>query len=141
MPRLLRGAWGEILLVAVILAGLSLQGRCATSSKHSNSLGVVQYLDNPFTYKMGAVIGAEVVRSKTTYATSIAISPSYTYSFFREDLLFCGNESEMFTDPETGRVWRGPLVITYRTRATRLVDGVACHVLEGVERVKERTVE
>ena len=142
MPRaFLRGLWGELLIVSVIIAGLALEARCTTTSKkHENAFGIQMYFENPFTYKMGSVIGAEIVLSERHRypATSIRIAPSYTYSSFDENLLFCGNESEAFTNPETGKVWQGPLVLTYRTRASRMIDGVACHDLERIDRVKEK---
>jgi hypothetical protein len=102
-------------------------GHAATTStqKRPNSIGSISYTENPFTYKAGSLSAAGFVDD----AIVLRIQPLATYSLFTEDILFCGRRS--IAEKFDGK--SNPMLITYKTRASRLVRGVGCHDLIRVD--------
>ena len=114
---------GFVALWATLSAGASM-----TTTKHDNSIGTVQYQDNPLTYKAGMVSVSGLVDD----AVVIRIQPLATYSLFTEDVLLC--EGAKLEPMFAGK--HNPLVLTYKTRASRLVQSLGCHDLIRVDEMK-----
>lgn len=95
---------------------------CAIAKKHDNSLGVVMSFDNPMSYKAGSVVAMAYVENGLV----VRIQPIGTYVLFTEDLTFCGASVEKFMGKTN------PMVLTYRTKASRTIEGVGCHDLTNV---------
>jgi hypothetical protein len=60
----------------------------------------------------------------------VRIQPLATYSLFTEDILLCGVPADKFIGKSN------PLVLTYKTKASRLVQGIGCHDLVRVDEMK-----
>jgi hypothetical protein len=135
LKQYLTGYLIGVALVAVVFL-LTSTAHCAVGKKPSDTTCwlpegcVIQYTENPYTYKVGTATmvgtpdGAFVVR----------IQPLGTFSLFTEDILFCDYkgvfESGMLANKHN------PLVLTYHTRALRLVQGIGCHTLVRVDEMK-----
>ena len=118
-----------LVFVLIILAAFVASGRCAVSKKpNGNSLGVVQYQNNPLTYKEGNIVEAAYVSSDK--AVVIRIQPRGTYGLFTEDILLCSGAAAKLNGKSN------PLVISYQTQSHHLVEGVGCHELMYVDEVK-----
>jgi hypothetical protein len=102
----------------------------SVTTKHGNSLGVVQYQDNPYMYKAGAVIAGYAVDNGK--ALVLRIQPIGTYSLFTEDILICNYPIEMLASK------MNPMVLTYRTRASKMIQGIGCHELVHVDELKPK---
>jgi hypothetical protein len=122
-----------LLLIAVFFIVSS--GHCSTKSKKDNSTCwfpegcVAQYTTNPYTYKVGALIGGEIIGSNE--GAVVRIQPLATYGLFTEDILLCGVPADKFAGKSN------PLVLTYKTKASRLVQGIGCHELVRVDQLQE----
>jgi hypothetical protein len=116
------------LILLAIVTALALVVH-ATTTSHSNSIGVPMSQDNPYTYKVGSVAVAGMPED----AIVLRIQPLATYSLFTEDILFCNRNSvaEMFEGKTI------PVVLTYKTKATHMVQGIGCHALIRVDELKE----
>ena len=121
---------GFIITVGMILGMLIGFGHCTTTSSRSNSIGTVQYQENPFTYKVGSVVGAFEVKNSAPDMV-VRVQPLATYSLFTEDILICGEPVDMLQGK------KNPLVLTYETVAHRTIEGIGCHRLVGIDEVKE----
>lgn len=120
-----------LVFVLIILAAFVASGRCAVSKKpNGNSLGVVQYQNNPFTYKEGIIVEAEYIGLEE--AVSIRIQPRGTYGLFTENILLCSGADTLLTGK------KNPMVLTYETRSHHLVDGIGCHDLIFVDEVANK---
>lgn len=109
-----------LLLVFAVMVAL---GHCSTTSDRPNSLGVPQIVLNPYTYILALPIDGQILEGKYT---NIRFWPYGTPSLFDQSVLFCGDVTESFK----GKA--GPVVVTYRTQASRVYQGVACHDLLSV---------
>jgi hypothetical protein len=89
---------------------------------------VTQYVENPYTYKVGAITDASIIGDNE--GVVVRIQPLATYSIFTEDILLCGVPSDKFTGKNN------PLVLTYKTRASRMVQGIGCHELVRVDNME-----
>ena len=124
--------WGTIITGALLLAAYA---HGSASSKKSNTTCwlpegcVTQYQDNPYTYKVGKVQG---VGTPDT-AIVLRVQPLATYSLFTEDILFCDREKvmRMFVGK------RNPFILTYKTQASRLIQGIGCHDLVRVDEMRD----
>lgn len=122
-----------IIVVGIVLA-LVITARCSTTPRKDNKTCflpegcVAQYQDNPFTYRAGAIIDASVIEDNK--AVNIRFQPLATYSLFSENILICGVPQEMFANK------RNPMVLTYKTKASRIVQGIGCHELIRVDEMK-----
>ena len=120
---------GVALTIAVFL--IASYAHCAVGKKHDNSLGVPMFLDNPFTYKAGAVVAMAYVEGGIV----VRVQPIGTYSLFTEDILLCGSPAQMFSGKTN------PMVLTYRTKASRLVEGLGCHEIVSVSSLKTENIQ
>jgi hypothetical protein len=110
-----------VLAVVLIVAGLA-----SPAKERPNSLGAPQFFDNPYTYLFGLPIEGKYVDGNL----NLRVQPYATAELFDVSVLFCGDVAVAFE----GR--KGPLVITYRTQAGRMVQGIGCHELVSVFEVK-----
>jgi hypothetical protein len=115
---------GIVGLILVFLFG-ACGARAATTTKHSNSLGFVQYDANPYTYKAGAVSVSGIIESSINFR----LQPLGTFGLFTEDILLCDKQhvAALFEGKHN------PLLLTYKTRASRSIQGVGCHELLRVD--------
>jgi hypothetical protein len=113
----------------VVLVLLVMAGHSATSSnvKHSNSLGVVQYTENPVQYLEASVVGGSIHGDFTT----VRFQPTGTYSLFTEDVTFCGDQSSKFN----GKM--GAVVLAF----SKVQHHRDCYDLYSVHEVKEEHLE
>lgn len=120
--------WGTVITGGMLIVQYA--HSTTTSAHHGNSLGTVQYQDNPFTYKVGKVSAVGFVDDSVT----LRIQPLATYGLFTEDILICDriNAAPLFEGKSN------PLVLTYKTRDTRIVQGIGCHTLVRVDEMKAR---
>lgn len=132
MRLLKQFVWGYLIGIALVaFVALIAQAHCtATKTQHSNSIGNLMYTDNPFTYKAGAV--TNVAFASDGKGLVIRIQPIGTYSLFTEELLFCGDSVDMFLNQDN------PMVLTYRTKASHMIEGVGCHELVNVSTIKPK---
>ena len=118
-------------ITAVVILGMLIGiGHCTTTSSRRNSIGTVQYQENPFTYKVGSVVGAFEVKNSAPDMV-VRVQPLATYSLFTEDILICGEPVDMLQGK------KNPLVLTYETVAHRSVSGVGCHRLIRVDELQQ----
>jgi hypothetical protein len=126
-------AIGVALALAVLF--IATYAHCSTTPKKSDTTCwlpegcVTQYQDNPYTYKAGTVstVGAP------DDAIVIRIQPLATYSLFTEDILFCDADRVALL----GSGKHNPVLLTYKTRASHMVQGIGCHDLVRVDEFKE----
>ncbi len=114
-------------LILLALIGLA---RCMTTSgARSKELGTMSYTENPFTYKVGKVYAVGYVDDSIT----LRVQPLATYGLFTEDILICDRDRilSMFQGK------RNPLILTYKVRAARAVQGIGCHDLVRVDEMKD----
>jgi hypothetical protein len=121
------------LLVLAALAGFILMttlAHCAVSGRRGDSsIGNIVYQDNPLTYKAGNLVSYAFVDKEGLVLT---IQPIGTYELFDESILICNS-------PEAGDMLTGkqnPMVLTYKTRARKMVYGLGCHELVRVYEIK-----
>ena len=113
-------------LIVLALIGLA---RCTTTSAHSKELGTTSYTENPFTYAVGKVYAVGYVDDSIT----LRVQPLATYGLFTEDILICDwkNAAGLFQGK------RNPLILTYKVRASRSVQGIGCHELVRVDEMRD----
>ena len=121
----------EFLVVGLLIFVTMELGHCAVGNKHVNSLGTPMFFDNPMTYKAGSISALSYVDGGLV----ARIQPIGTYSLFTEDILFCSMSPEKFLNKSN------PMVITYRTKASRLIQGIGCHELVAVHSLKTEKVQ
>lgn len=110
------------ILATIILA-------LATHTSH-NSLGTTSFSENPYNYIVATAKDGEVIAEGK--ATSLRLQPLYTYQLFDVQLLLCGDVSDRLSGTSQ------PMVLTYERRARRVVKGVACHELIGINEIKPK---
>ena len=118
-----------LFMLSVVLIGFTGFAHGAVGKKHGNSLGVVQYETNPFTYVEGSVSNVSLVGT----GVNLRLQPRGVYSLFTQEILLCDydNVAEKFEGKH------GLMVLTYETVAHRSIEGIGCHRLVGVDEVKE----
>ena len=116
-----------IFLLVVLTIGLTGFAHGAVSKKHDNSLGVVQYQNNPFTYLEGAVVNIALVGD----GVNIRMQPRGTYSLFTQELLLCHKDHvfSLFQGKQN------PIVLTYERVAHETIEGLGCHELRSIDEV------
>lgn len=120
-------------LLLFIVLSLGNAHAATTATRHNNSLGVIQYVDNPFTYKEGAVQqGFDIQNGR---AMVLRVQPTGTYHLFTEDLLFCGSPRYLLEGKHN------PMVLTYETVEHRTIEGVGCHNLVSVHEVTKEELK
>ena len=121
--------WLLLMLLFLFLAAFMVAvGRASTTKKVPNSLGTPQFLTNQWSYLLALPLDGQVLEGKYT---NVRFQPYGTPELFDVTLLFCGDTSETFGTK------KGPLVIVYRTQASRVYQGVACHELKAVFEVQK----
>lgn len=121
-----------VFLLALMVLFFASTAHCTTGKARPNSLGIPEWTTNPNTYLYGAIIGAQVVQIDKQVGISLRVTPAHTFALYSENLLLCGGNETLDKFPES---LGGPLVITYKTLASRLVGGIPCHELQSVDRV------
>lgn len=114
-------------LIMLLLVGLS---HCATTHTSHNSLGTIAYTENPYNYIVASAKDGKVIAEGK--ATSLRLQPMYTYQLFDTSLLLCNDVSEKLNGITQ------PMVLTYERQTHRVVEGVACHELIGVNEIKPK---
>ena len=127
--KIAAGSVLTVLLMAVIILACATLGHCAVSGRAPSSIGNVVYQENPLTYKAGNLTDYAFI-GKTGLV--LTIQPVGTYSLFQESILVCNSKET--GDLITGK--KNPMVFAYKTRASRLVEGVGCHELVRVYEIK-----
>ena len=128
--------WLLVLSIVALAVFYVEPANCATSApRHDNSLGVIQYVDNPNTYLFGVIVNQPenpnrvIMDGRRRLATILTFQPYNTFNLFTEAVTFCGNLTSAFAPV------RGPIVVTYKTVAHEMVNGVACHEFVDVFKV------
>ena len=126
--NMLRAVKFEAALVCCIILGLfavtTAEGHCAVG--RVNSLGVEIMADNPNVYIFGSIVDGTVLGNGHKQATNIRFNPARTPMLYSENVLFCGNQAEKFSNQP------GPVIVIYRRAAPALYEGIACHQLIAV---------
>ena len=110
-------SWLILLLLSI---SIGLAAAVATEHKRSNSVGVLETYHNPNTYLFALPIDGQILDGRFM---NIRFKPYAAAALYDETVLFCGDVTEQF-DGKTG-----PLIITYRTQASGMYQGVGCHEL------------
>ena len=113
-------------LIAMLCFCMIALGHAETTKARPNSLGVPEEMHNSYTYLLGLPIDGQILDGKDT---NIRFWPYGTPALFDQTILFCG-----ITDAFNGKT--GPVVVTYRTQASRVYQGVPCHDLKSVFEIK-----
>jgi hypothetical protein len=124
MKKSLLYLWVILTLALVML--LCNQAHCTTNTR-PNSIGIPEYVLNPYSYLVALPIDGEILDGRFT---NIRFSPYGAPMLFDSSLLFCGDVADRFTGKQ------GVLAITYETRAHAMYQGVACRELLGVFEIK-----
>jgi hypothetical protein len=109
-----------ILGVAILFTLAVTRAFGSTAQPRPNSLGVTETYQNPMTYLLALPIDGKILDGRFT---NIRFQPYAAASLFDESILFCGDVSDQFDGKS------GPLVMTYRTQASGMFEGVGCHTL------------
>jgi hypothetical protein len=121
--------WIKIMLIAAIITSallLATAAHCSTTKPQTNSLGIVQYNENPYIYEAVQTI-AEV--TEVDGNMNLRIRPVGTYMLYDDIVLLCGLPVEKFT-----RITE-PFLMTYERVSHHMVRGVACHDLLRVDSI------
>jgi hypothetical protein len=119
--------WLLILAMLIIMPMIAAHAVVTTTSKHSNSLGVVQYTENPVQYLEASIVGGSIHGDFTT----VRFQPVGTYTLFTEDVTFCGDQSEKFN----GKM--GAVVLAF----SKVQHHRDCYDLYSVHEVKEEPLK
>ena len=107
-------------ITAVLLLANAAHCQPVTTKPQTNSLGVLQYNDNPLMYEAVQTI-AEV--TEVDGNMNMRVKPVGTYMLYDDIVLLCGMPTEKFNGVTE------PFLMTYERRAHHMVRGVACHDL------------
>ena len=128
--------WIRIFFAASVITAVLILANAAhcqpvTTKPQTNSLGVLQYNDNPLMYEAVQTI-AEV--TEVDGNMNLRVKPVGTYMLYDDTVLLCGMPTEKFSGVTE------PFLMTYRRRSSHMVQGVACHELLRVDQIvsKER---
>jgi hypothetical protein len=117
------------LTIAVIVLACSKPAHGTATQPRPNSLGVEEIYQNPYTYLFALPVSGVLLADGNF--TNMRFQPYAAAAMFDESILFCGDVSEFFN----GKV-NGPVVLTYRTQASRMLEGIGCHDLVSVFQVQ-----
>jgi hypothetical protein len=127
---------------AVMLAMLGVMAMClilavyahgaTTSQKHENSLGVIEYTENPLTYKEGYIVNGELVEDGKYAGIVVRLQPRGTYDLFTEDIFLCDPRHVLAVMGDK----RNPVVLVYETVSHRKIQEVGCHDIIAIDEVK-----
>ena len=124
-----RAAWFGIVVLLAFIIGFLVSFARADVHNRVNATGAVIEYSNPNSYLYGSVIDGNMLHDEHGAYTNVRFSPFHTFALYDETILFCGDQAAKF--------FEGPMVVTYRTRASRMHEGVACHDLISVNRVED----
>jgi hypothetical protein len=122
--------WVKVLFMAAVITTVLLlvnAAHCTTTKPQTNSLGVVQYNDNPLMYEAVQSL-AEV--TEVDGSMNLRVKPIGTYMLYDDNLLLCGLPTDAFQGI------REPFLITYERVAHLSVRGVGCHRLVRVDNIE-----
>jgi len=122
--------WIRIFFFAAVITSLLLlanAAHCSTTKPQTNSLGIVQYNENPYIYEAVQTI-AEVTEIDGNL--NMRVKPVGTYMLYDDIVLLC----ELPTDAFQGI--REPFLMTYERVAHISVRGVGCHRLVRVDNIE-----
>jgi len=105
--------FGAVSVVTAILL-LANSAHCSTTKPQTNSLGVVQYTENPYLYEAVQNL-AEV--TEVDGNMNLRVKPIGTYMLYDDIILLCGLPIEKFTGITE------PFLMTYERRAHRMYGG------------------
>lgn len=104
-----------------------------TSAKKSNVFGAQTLVVDPNVTLVASLLSGEVHEDTDgRQGFNLRLHPKYTYGLFDESIMFCGDIRPMMENKFTRFQ-----AYTYRRAASRLIDGIACHALVGVDDVKD----
>ena len=123
--------WIRILFVAAVITSVLLMANAAhcqpvTTTPRTNSLGIVQYNDNPYIFEAVQTI-AEVTEIDGNL--NMRVKPVGTYMLYDDIILLCGMPAEKFSGVTE------PFLMTYERASHHRVRGVACHDLLRVDSI------
>jgi hypothetical protein len=113
-------------LTVIVLLVLAKAGRCSTTKPQSNSLGVLQYNDNPYIYE---AVGQLIEVTEVEGNMNLRIKPIGTYLLYDDTVMLCGLPVDKFHGITE------PFLMTYRRQSSHMVKGVACHELLRVDQI------
>lgn len=121
-----------ILFVLAVFFGIfTAFAHAATTSKRGNALGVVvSDVDPNMTIVATLIAGEPHYDRDGRVGVNLRLHPKYTYGLFDTSIMFCGDIVGMFDNRQTQYQ-----ALTYRREASRLIDGIPCHELKGVDDV------
>jgi hypothetical protein len=128
-----------IAILFLCLAGLFIgTGHAATtSSKKKNAFGAVTITSDPNVTLVASLLGGEVhMDNDGRLGYNLRLHPRHTYGLFDESVMFCGDVRGMLENKSTTF-----LAYTYRKAASRLIDGVPCHQLIGIDEVPNERIQ
>jgi hypothetical protein len=117
--------------VSVVTAILLLanSAHCSTTNPQTNSLGVVQYTENPYLYEAVQSL-AEV--TEVDGNMNLRVKPIGTYMLYDDNILLCGLPTDAFQGI------REPFLMTYERVSHTSVRGVGCHRLVRVDNIESK---
>ena len=128
---------GFIAAVLLFCVAMTLVSDATTTKPRKNSLGAVINDIDPNMAIVGSIIDGNIHQDADgRQGTTIRIHPKAMYALFDESIMFCGDRSDVLTTPDSA-ILSGNYAFTYRRQASRLIDGVACHELVGVDKIVE----
>jgi hypothetical protein len=122
--------WIRILFAAAVITSVLLMANaahCSTTKPQTNSLGVVQYTENPYLYEAVQSL-AEV--TEVDGNMNLRVKPIGTYMLYDDNLLLCGLPTDAFQGI------REPFLMTYERVSHTSVRGVGCHRLVRVDNIE-----
>ena len=117
-----------LFFLAFVAFAISFGYASPVKKNRANTLGIGEVYTNPNRYLLASIIEGAIIRGNTDsdHYTNIRFQPYNTMSLYDETILFCGDQSAWFNGK------RGPVVVTYETRAHKMFKGIACHELDSV---------
>jgi hypothetical protein len=123
--------WIRILFAAAVITSVLLMANAAhcqpvTTKPQENSLGALQYDENPYLYEAVQTI-AEV--TEVDGNMNFRVNPIGTYMLYDDNILLCGLPTDDFNGIQE------PFLMTYERVAHIGVHGVGCHRLIRVDNI------
>jgi hypothetical protein len=103
-----------------------------TTSNSKNSLGAVQYSENPLMYLAATLAQTDGAVTNVDGNLNLRLKPLGTYMLYDESLLLCGMPLDKFQGVTE------PFVLTYERVAHRTVQGIGCHELIRADSIKPK---
>jgi hypothetical protein len=121
-----------LLVAGIVIAGTLMLAHCTTTV--TNSLGAVISDIDPNVSLVASLLGGEVHEDRDgREGFNLRLHPLYMYGLFDESVMFCGDVRSMLEGKKAAFQ-----VYTYRRAASRLIDGIPCHALVGVDDIVKK---